>query len=39
MKDKTKPQVDWVKVINIVIRILTIGLVHLEKRKQKEQAE
>ena len=38
MKD-LKSAVDWVKVLNIVIKILTIGLVHLEKRKQKEQAE
>ena len=38
MKD-LKSAVDWVKVVNIVIKILTIGLVHLEKRKQKEQAE
>ena len=36
---KERKPIDWVKVLNIVIKILTIGLVHLEKRKQKEQAE
>ena len=29
-----KPPIDWAKVLNIIIRILTIGLYHVEKRKK-----
>ena len=32
----TKPPVDWAKVLSIIIRILTIGLYHVEKHKKSE---
>ena len=32
-----KPQIDWVKVIEIVITILTFGLGHLRKRKENAE--
>ena len=35
MKD-LKVVVDWAKVLNIVIKILTIGLIHLEKHQKKQ---
>ena len=30
-----KPPIDWAKVINVIIKILTIGLYHVEKNKKK----
>ena len=29
--DQNKPKIDWVKVVEIVIHILTLGLGHLRK--------
>ena len=33
--DKQKKSVDWAQVLNIVIKILTIGLIHVEKHRKK----
>jgi len=32
MKDEKK--IDWLKVVEVILRILTIGLYHLKKNKQ-----
>ena len=32
--ESNKPSIDWAKVLSIVIRILTIGLYHVEKHKK-----
>ena len=33
--EKEKKQIDWGKVLRILIRILTIGIYHIEKHKKQ----
>ena len=35
MQKSESKSVDWAKVLNIIIKILTIGLYHVEKHKKQ----
>ena len=37
--NSNKPNIDWVKIIEIVITILTFGLGHLRKRKENAEMD